>query len=272
MKRFLSSLLLAASAGAGLLAPGLSSAVTFGEPDGTRHPYVGTILGQTPSGYFSCSATLMSPTVLLTAGHCTAEGGVANAKTWVKFDPVISFPGRSSYPSLGAYLDDPKNGWVRGDAIAHPQYSDFSQFPATYDVGVVLLSKPVTMSTYGALPPLNFLETIRRSADNVFTVVGYGMQGYIQPFNSDKYERYQGRVKLLELRSTSDAGMSAKFSNSPGTGGGSCYGDSGGPVFYATSNMVVSVVSWGRTPCIGVDYQFRVDTTIAQDFIRQYLQ
>ena len=82
-------------------------AVTFGKPDGNRHPYVGTILFQTPSGYFSCSATLMSSTVLLAAGHCTEEGGVANLQTWAKFTPTISFPGRANYATLADYLNDP---------------------------------------------------------------------------------------------------------------------------------------------------------------------
>jgi hypothetical protein len=36
--------------------------------------------------------------------------------------------------------------------------------------------------------------------------------------------------------------------------------------------MVAAVVSWGITPCIGVDYNFRVDTPVALDFIRQYLK
>jgi len=31
-------------------------------------------------------------------------------------------------------------------------------------------------------------------------------------------------------------------------------------------------VSWGITPCIGVDYQFRVDTPTALDFVSQFLQ
>lgn len=98
------------------------------------------------------------------------------------------------------------------------------------------------------------------------------MQGLIKPFFEDKYERSQGQVKLLELNSTSNAGMSAKFSNNPGTGGGTCFGDSGGPVFYSSTNMVVTIVSWGITPCIGVDYQFRVDTALAQNFVRPYLR
>jgi secreted trypsin-like serine protease len=79
-------------------------------------------------------------------------------------------------------------------------------------------------------------------------------------------------VKLVELNSTFDAGMSAKFTNNPGTGGGSCFGDSGGPVFYANTNIVTAVVSWGNTPCIGVDYQFRLDTQIALEFLRGYVK
>ncbi len=85
-------------------------------------------------------------------------------------------------------------------------------------------------------------------------------------------ERYQGQVRLLELNSRSNAAMSARFSNNPGTGGGSCFGDSGGPVFYGNTNMVVALVAWGITPCIGVDYQFRTDTALALDFVRGYLQ
>lgn len=247
-------------------------AVTFGEPNGNRHPYVGTILFQAPSGYYSCSATLLSSTVLVTAAHCTSEGGIRNLNTWVKFDPVITFSGREKYKTLGDYLDDKRNGWVKGDAYPHPNYRDFAQFPATYDVGVVVLRKAVSITSFGALPPEGFLTTIRSHADNEFTVVGYGMQGYIKPFLEDTYARYQGKVKLVELNSTFDGGQSAKFTNNPGTGGGSCYGDSGGPVFYANTNMVVAVVSWGITPCIGVDYQFRLDTSLALSFVRSYLK
>src|SRR5262245_49954206 len=95
-------------------------AVTFGVPDGTRHPFVGTIIFETQSGFFSCSGTLMSPTVFMTAGHCTEEAGVTSLHTWAKFTPAITFEGRSNYPSLAAFLDDKKNGWIKGDAIPHP--------------------------------------------------------------------------------------------------------------------------------------------------------
>ena len=61
-------------------------AITNGQPDGDNHPYVGLAvfdvihptLGQIPS--HRCSASLLSPTVVLTAGHCT-DGTVA-ARVW----------------------------------------------------------------------------------------------------------------------------------------------------------------------------------------------
>jgi secreted trypsin-like serine protease len=99
------------------------------------------------------------------------------------------------------------------------------------------------------------------------------MQGYIKPFYRDRYERYRGNVGLVELKSAfNGADMSAKFTNNPGkTSGGSCYGDSGGPVFYGNTNMITAVVSWGITPCIGVDYNFRLDTPVAQEFLYSFL-
>lgn len=268
MRTILWAVLVAAVVIVSAVAP---TAVTFGVPDGNEHPYVGTIIFQRPEGYFSCSGTLLSPAVFLTAGHCTEGNGERNLATWAKFTSSISFPGRANYASLGDYLNDRKNGWIRGTAVPHPQYADFAEFPVTYDVGVVLLSRGVEMTTYGALPPENFLETIKSARENRFTVVGYGMQGLIQPFLENIYARYRGEVKLLELNSTFDGGASAKFSNNPGTGGGSCFGDSGGPIFYGSTNMVVAVVSWGLTPCIGVDYQFRVDTSVALDFLDRYV-
>jgi len=80
-----------------------------------------------------------------------------------------------------------------------------------------------------------------------------------------------GSAQLVELNSANSGGASAKFTNNPGIDGGTCFGDSGGPVFYSDTNVIVAVVSFGRTPCIGNDYQFRVDTPTAQDFIDTFL-
>jgi hypothetical protein len=252
----------------------IAFAVTFGEPDGDRHPFVGTLIFQQPEGFFSCSGTMLSPTVMVTAGHCTSSGGVPNLQTWVKLTPTISFTDRlPSENTLPEYLDNPDHGWIKGSATPHPKFSDFSQFPRTYDVGVVVLQQPVTLSQFATLPPEGFLENVGGKGgnrDNRFTVVGYGAQGVIKPFASDIYARFQGTVRLIELKSTIDGGQSAKFTNNPGLGGGACFGDSGGPIF--SGDMVTAVVSFGRTPCIGVDYNFRMDTPIALDFVGPYLK
>jgi hypothetical protein len=250
-------------------------AVTFGVPDGNAHPFVGNILFERPDGYYSCTGTMMSPTVMMTAGHCTEEAGVANVRTWVTFTPNVSInSGCSTRKCLNKYLDDAKNGWIRGTAVPHPQYDDFAGWPTlpTYDVGIVKLATAVSLPTYGELPSLGFLETIRSAAENKFTVVGYGLQGYIPAFYSDAWTRYVGTVKLLELGSSwTGGGTTAKYSNNGGTGGGTCFGDSGGPIFYSNTNIVVSVVSWGWTPCIGTDYNFRTDIPTTQDFVDPYL-
>ena len=79
-----------------------ASAITNGQPDGEDHPYVGLVVfdvldedgNQVPS--HRCSASLLTPTVVLTAGHCT-EGTVA-ARIW--FDEIVQ--GNAEYPFSGA--------------------------------------------------------------------------------------------------------------------------------------------------------------------------
>jgi len=252
-----------------------AGAITFGEPDGGAHPYVGTLLFvQNGVGYWSCTGTLLSPTVMLTAGHCTEEAGNVNDVTYVRFEED-AMAGRGDYNSTQEWLDAE---WILASGvIPHPQYDDFAEFPLTYDVGLVILSEPVIFDTYGELPPVGLLETLTKGQarkDRGFTAVGYGMQGVIQPFYSDIYARYKGDVSLIEINSTFAGGASAKFSNSPGKGtgeGGTCFGDSGGPLFHGDSNVIGAIVSWGITPCIGVDYQFRMDTPDALDFVKQYV-
>jgi len=253
------------------LVVGLVGAITFGQPDGNAHPYVGTLLfKQNGVGWYSCTGTLLSPTVMLTAGHCVEEADNVNDVTYVRFDEN-AMAGRGNYPNLQAWLDAE---WILASAvIPHPQHGSTGQ---SFDAGIVILSQPVNVGTYGQLPSEGFLDTVlaeRGNNTNWFTAVGYGMQGYINPFYSDEYARYNTTARLIELRSTfADATGGAKFTNHPGGGnGGTCYGDSGGPVFYQNTNIVTAVVSWGITPCIGVDYQYRIDTASALEFVRQYV-
>ncbi len=253
-----------------LAGAGIVGAITFGVPDGDAHPHVGTLLFvQNGVGFFSCTGTLLSPTVMLTAGHCTEEFGNTNEVTYVRFDED-AFEGVDDFPVFQDWLDD---RWILADeVIPHPQYDDYSEFPFTFDVGLVILSEPAFLPTYGVLPSEGFLEDVlaeNGNSTNTWTAVGYGLQGVLNPFFSDDFARYRTTVRLIELNSSFNGpGASAKFTNNPGGGtGGTCFGDSGGPIFYQDTPIVGAVVSFGITPCIGVDYQFRMDTATALDFV-----
>lgn len=254
---------------------GVAYAITWGEPDNGEHPNVGTLLFvQNGVGYYSCTGTLIAPKVMLTAGHCVEEFGNINDVTYVRFEEN-ALEGIGNYGSLQKWLD---KEWLAVDTvIPHPLYDDFSGFPYTYDVGLVILKKPVNRKIeFATLPPLGFLETLIGQQSNDFTAVGYGVQSTLKPFAQDDYERYKGTVRLIEVNSmlTGKGYSSAKFTNNPGTGGGTCYGDSGGPTFFQDTNMTVSVTSfgWGSNHCVGNDYNFRLDTSAAQDFIGPYLK
>ena len=59
------------------LTAGLIGAITFGVPDGNGHPHVGTLLFvQNGEGYYSCTGTLLSSTVMLTADIASKKPGI----------------------------------------------------------------------------------------------------------------------------------------------------------------------------------------------------
>src|SRR5574340_1027586 len=75
----------------------LAGAITNGQPDGTNHPYVGlAVFDVDGAPAWRCSASLLTETVVLTAGHCT--DGASAARVW--FDEIVQ--GNPEYPFSGA--------------------------------------------------------------------------------------------------------------------------------------------------------------------------
>ena len=259
-------------------------AITWGQPDGDAHSNVVAILFQRPDGLYSCTGTLLSPTVVLTAGHCTEGAGQTNIATWVRNDPDIDaaiaaeLPGKTVAEWLAAE-------WVAGTAIPHPLYDDYAQFPNTYDVGVIVLSQPIYVDEYGVLPTLGQFDFLRNARGPVSKrsalIVGYGLQGRIPAHAGDDWVRYQGVSSVIGVGTSANGGtQNFVFTNNPGQGagpGGTCSGDSGGPAFWidpktGETNIVMAVNSYSITPkCNGNDYQIRTDIPEVLDFVNQYL-
>jgi len=148
------------------------------------------------------------------------------------------------------------------------------------DDGDVVLDSPLTMTTYGQLAPAGYLDVLatRRGLQNVqFTVVGYGLQ-LVKPVESGQRERYAGTVSLINLRSALTDGYNLHYSNAPGKGvgpGGTCFGDSGGPVLHTNAEgheVIVAVNSFVlNANCKGAAFAYRVDIDDARGFLDDYV-
>lgn len=239
-------------------------AVTDGEPDGDGHPYVGLMVALTDSGapLWRCSGTLLSPTVFLTAGHCTAAPA-ARATIWFDADVESGIPG-NGYPFSGD---------VFGTTYTHPDYNPNAFF--LRDVGVVVLDEPVNMAEYGELPALNQLDAMktRRGTQNqMFTAVGYGLQQINPVFVEAARVRMVATPHLIQINVPGFTGdFSLLLSNNHSTGG-TCFGDSGGPNFLGDSNVVAGVTSFGiNGNCAGTGGVFRMDRSWALDWVNTFL-
>jgi len=231
------------------------AAISDGELDGNGHPYVGLMVAQDAAGkpLWRCSGTLMSPTIFLTAGHCT-EAPAAHIEIWFDADMQTNAAAKG-YPFTGD---------VGGTPFTHPQYNPNAFY--LYDLGVVVLDHPVVMATYGALPQLNVLDSLanrRGRQDATFTAVGYGLQQSFPDAASFLEHNVRIRMvahpKLNQINTGFTGAGSLLLSNNAHTGG-TCFGDSGGPNFIGNSNVVGGVTSFGLNGnCAGTGGVYRVD-------------
>ena len=243
-----------------------ASAITDGSPDGDAHPYVGLMVAQDGDGnpLWRCSGTLISPTLFLTAGHCT-EAPAAHVEIW--FDADV----QSGIPANGY----PLTGEASGTPYTHPQYDPNAFY--LHDLGVVVLDEPVDASTYGALPSLNQLDALKSGKvkqDTFFTAVGYGLQKAFPDAASWKDVALRVRMvshpRLIQINTGYTGDGSIILSNNANTGG-TCFGDSGGPNFLGDSNVVAGVTSFGKNgTCAGQGGVYRVDRADDLDWLATF--
>lgn len=257
-----------AAAACAALASAPAGAVTSGQPDGEGHPYVGLMVAQDGAGspLWRCSGTLLSPTVFLTAGHCT-ESPAAHVEIWFDADVESGIPA-NGYPFIGDVGGTPK---------VHPEFNPDAFF--VRDLGVVVLDEPMVLGSFGQLPSLDQLDrlkTKRGQQDVTFTAVGYGLQESFPDAASWQEDNVRVRMmatpRLLQINTPGFTGdYSILLSNNTATGG-TCSGDSGGPNFLGTSNVVAGVTSFGvNGNCAGTGGVFRMDREWALDWVKTFL-
>jgi hypothetical protein len=240
-------------------APPALAVTAGGELDGNAHPYVGLMVAQDKKGnpLWRCSGTLLSPTLYLTAGHCT-EPPAARVEIWFDADVESGIPG-NGYPF---------DGDVSGKPFTHPSYNPNAFY--LFDLGVVVLSKPVKMGKYGQLPSRDVLDRLatERGLQNVtFTAVGYGLQRINPVFVEDDRVRMSATPHLLQINTGFTGDFSILLSNNHSTGG-TCFGDSGGPNFIGNTNVVGGVTSFGiNGNCAGTGGVYRVDRADDLDWL-----
>ncbi|WP_127473477.1 S1 family peptidase [Microbacterium sulfonylureivorans] len=240
-----------------------AQAITDGVPDGDGHPEVGLMVAFVDGApAWRCSGTLISPTVYLTAGHCTS--GADHVELW--FDDDVRDAAAHGYPFTGE---------VSGTPYAHPQYDDAAFY--LYDLGVVVLDEAVELDRYGALPALNQLDALAKTGKKAatFTAVGYGLQKSFPDAASWKDEAVRLRMvstpKLNQINTGFTGDGSLLLSNNAHTGG-TCSGDSGGPNFLGSTNVIAGVTSFGlNSACAGTGGVYRVDRADDLDWVATFL-
>jgi secreted trypsin-like serine protease len=238
-----------------LVLAGGAGAITYGSPDGNAHPEVGALLA--PQAYSdgtwtTCSGTLISATVFLTAAHC--DQGVSRVA--VTFD--------SDYNS--------KTGTTHwGTWYADSGYNQAQSDPQ--DIAVVVFDKAVKGIAPARLPKAGSLDSVQHG--DRFTSVGYGAQSV----TIDKGPTFH----YADTRFVATGGLNSltpswlRISMNPAKGdGGTCYGDSGGPNFLGAgsteTNIVAGTTITGDSMCRATNVDYRMDTASARAFLGRFVK
>jgi hypothetical protein len=142
-----------------------------------------------------------------------------------------------------------------------------------HDVGIIVLEEPVILpeGEYADLPTVGQLDALQPRRSTVFTAVGYGTQRINPAKREHVYIRMIAEPHLLQINRGIVGSYSLLLSNNAATGG-TCFGDSGGPVYLGSTNVVVGVTSFALNgSCGGTGGVFRLDQPDVLAFIAQYL-
>lgn len=229
----LTIVLLAALSGCGALAGDtqLSPAITNPNPDPGDDAVVAI---EFQTGELKCSATLITPQIALTAGHCGLT-----ATNWYDYKIFVG----ETIGGAGTTIDV-------ADARPHPGF-DVATF--ANDLTLVFLHDPAPVA------PKPLLEQAPTAGASI-RVAGFGITAASA---GDQGTRRQGTATVGDLSPT-------EMTLSP-TPSQPCSYDSGGPAFLTVGGIeyLAGVTSRGDTGCASYSKEVRVDAYL--DYIHGYL-
>jgi hypothetical protein len=236
-----------------------ASGMIGGRDDPTSHPYVGAV-DLRPAGFsIVASGVLVSPTVLVTAGHVTSffeKAGLSRAR--VSFDPVV---GASST-------------WYTGRVHTDPMYDFAHEAPQNdpNDLGVIVFDEPISGITPAALPSeglLNHLGT-RNQEGPTFQEVGYGVSARVGAKNDRSLDAWTGdgtrRVISTDFKSSHGGWLDVTPLD-----GNACRGDSGGPTLFGDVAVAIHKLDSNTNFCSGEGHGMRLDTPNHRAFLSAYV-
>jgi hypothetical protein len=260
---------------------GNATAITGNYQDDFEHDFVGLLVFYTTpdpvtGDIFShrCSGSLLPDRrTVVTAGHCTE--GVDEGRIYFQQSAAPNYD-PNAFNGLGG---DPTTGYpYQGGFTFHRAdnygFHDFEGFPENRDVGVVVLDAPYTTPSgrYGILPTVGAVDRYAASTskkqDVRFTSSGYGLSAQ-KPVPVSFRKRLTANAYLVN-DSAPITIYNLKTTANPSHGkGGTCNGDSGGPIFFTGTDVIAAVTSFGNNAvCKGLDFSYRLDRAPVLDWIR----
>jgi MYXO-CTERM domain-containing protein len=183
-----------------------------------------------------CSGTVISPHVVLTAGHCIE----AASNTSIRFENTF---GDGTGPTIPA-----------SETLQHPLYNQGD------DIGLIAMSAAAPTAAI----PYNTADLSSHLGEAV-RIVGFGVTS---ENGNDSGIKRQGTASLYML--LTENGGEVETTNQPQ---GTCYGDSGGPNFMTINGteQIAGITTTGTDIC-GSGYDIGTDVSKYTDWINTFVQ